>query len=99
MARFLGPATAVVILNRTHRICHRKMGVTTADHIASYLRCVFGGIGLNLLRTTKEHLAFALGELGKVMGLVDLLEEVVDAVGDPGHKRIARDELIESVAV
>jgi hypothetical protein len=61
------------------------MSVATADHIASDLRSILGGIGLNLPRAAKEHLAVALGELGKVMGLVDLLEEVVDTVGDPGH--------------
>jgi hypothetical protein len=75
------------------------MGVAATDDIAPFSRCVLLGIGLDFLSATKKDLTLLLGEFGKVVGRVDLLQVIVNAVGKPGQDRVARDKLIETMAV
>jgi len=98
-ARKLGPAAAVKVVHVLGRIGQRVVGVSTANCRATFSPSVFHGPFLDFLGTAQECLARFLGELGKVMRSIQLLQAVINEVTNPRKDRMSIEKLIEHMTV
>jgi hypothetical protein len=75
------------------------MGMPAEDGVAAALVGTSGGAGSDLARAANKCLGAFFGETGDVVRAIDLLEEPVGGIGNPGEKGVVGDEVIKLVAV
>jgi hypothetical protein len=75
------------------------MGVPAEHGITASFTGAARGAGADLGGTTDEGFGAFLGEAGDVMSTVDLLEQPINRVAQPGDDGVVLDEVVELMAV